>query len=834
MARLPIVGGDAGAWGTVLREFLMVGHNADGTLKTGAFVSVRDYGAAGDGATDDTEAMQDAIDAAGNNRAVYFPAGTYLISATINLRPGGAYFGVGAASVIKQANAVNLSRLVAWPDDGVTDRYCAMRDLTIDGNRDNNTGTTTYGLFGHMVQWSELRNVRVQYVHGDGYRFDGLSDGNFDHVSSTCYFDTCWAYGCTNNGLVVGSGAGDFHIIGGNYGFCGSSAITLQGGSSNITGATLWGSTAGPGLVLSGTDNQVRSCNIEGNAREGIKVAQWADHSMIQDCKIYANSTAGDQLYDAIYADGAPGDNLVGLTIKNNRIYADMYSGVRHKSPVAFGTNHASCVVTGNVVGFGGTNAAWLEDGINAIVGTNATDVVRDNPGATRFDVDTLTVEGTLTVGGKAVTATGGTEARAFTAIKRALEDADGHRSVALQVLSDSTANDSTDWVRVLAGQIAAEYPAWTVAYRLWDDTSSMYAAPTIVQTGTGGLRYLDGATGLTTRTIPAALSPHLSGVIDVRVKMSLTDWTPATAVNVVGRNGSLGVRSWFCQINASGYPTFGFSVDGNAVSSMNAGAVVGVADGATAWVRWLFNPNDGANRVLKCYRSDDNGATWTQIGVTATNTPVTLFNPTRGFEVGGTSGGLNASQRVYEVEIRDGENGPIVAPVMPDNWQPYTSAAGLFTGAPTLTIVNGSVGGAGISYLGDATRLPKLLPDYGQMLAVLATSHNEAASHGEAWISSFDTWRGQVTAALPGVPILALTQNPERTAAANYREHAKRRLELIAYGQSKAVPVFDVYQTFLDYGSAWSVDLMADDVHPNATGQTMWATRIMQLLDAA
>lgn len=33
MAQLPTVGGDTGTWGTILNEFLTVGHNSDGTLK---------------------------------------------------------------------------------------------------------------------------------------------------------------------------------------------------------------------------------------------------------------------------------------------------------------------------------------------------------------------------------------------------------------------------------------------------------------------------------------------------------------------------------------------------------------------------------------------------------------------------------------------------------------------------------------------------------------------------------------------------------------------------------------------------------------------------------
>lgn len=72
-------------------------------------VSVKDFGAVGDGVTDDTAAIQAAINAAatfgvtGNfGAAVYFPSGRYIVSSTISL-PGSQYvslFGTGRSSVI--------------------------------------------------------------------------------------------------------------------------------------------------------------------------------------------------------------------------------------------------------------------------------------------------------------------------------------------------------------------------------------------------------------------------------------------------------------------------------------------------------------------------------------------------------------------------------------------------------------------------------------------------------------------------------------------------------------------------------------------------------------
>lgn len=122
MAHLPTVGGDDGTWGNILNEYLAEEHNADGTHKAfaatdkgGQVFNVKAYGATGDGATDDSTAIQNAINAADNGGLVFFPQGTYIISSTINITTNNtALIGSGAgATVIKApAGSENLAMIV--------------------------------------------------------------------------------------------------------------------------------------------------------------------------------------------------------------------------------------------------------------------------------------------------------------------------------------------------------------------------------------------------------------------------------------------------------------------------------------------------------------------------------------------------------------------------------------------------------------------------------------------------------------------------------------------------------------------------------------------------
>lgn len=79
------------------------------------FVNAKDYGAIGDGATDDTVALNKALSAA-QNGVLYLPKGTYLVSGTLNLHTNTELLGCGKQSVIKLADTFSLTAY-EWRDE---------------------------------------------------------------------------------------------------------------------------------------------------------------------------------------------------------------------------------------------------------------------------------------------------------------------------------------------------------------------------------------------------------------------------------------------------------------------------------------------------------------------------------------------------------------------------------------------------------------------------------------------------------------------------------------------------------------------------------------------
>ncbi len=84
-----------------------------------ATVNVTSYGATGNGTTDDTTAIQNAINASASGDTVYFPTGTYKLTNTLTLLSSRTYSGQ-TGSILSQATTNKFCAGPNSPDTGVT------------------------------------------------------------------------------------------------------------------------------------------------------------------------------------------------------------------------------------------------------------------------------------------------------------------------------------------------------------------------------------------------------------------------------------------------------------------------------------------------------------------------------------------------------------------------------------------------------------------------------------------------------------------------------------------------------------------------------------------
>lgn len=152
-------------------------------------VSVKVYGAVGNGSTDDTAAIELAF-AAAVGKTVYFPPGTYVIDdATI---AGSCHIkGAGMGQTIlkvKNSQAAGRYGLNAGGYDDVT-----ISDLTIDGNKANQSTVNKEAVLITGAR-AVLRNVEVKNTYDVGVQ---IYEGT-DYLVESCVFR-----GCAGNSLQL-------------------------------------------------------------------------------------------------------------------------------------------------------------------------------------------------------------------------------------------------------------------------------------------------------------------------------------------------------------------------------------------------------------------------------------------------------------------------------------------------------------------------------------------------------------------------------------------------------------------------------------------------------
>ena len=136
-------------------------------------LNVKDYGATGDGVTDDTTALQLAIQAALPGMTVWYPRGTYIVSSSLTLNSQVRHVGDGyEATILKLKASANTAIFQGanWATLNGTDsaggpHSWAITDLSLDGNKANNTSGWGIRVYGYGF---ELNRLRIYDCDNDG------------------------------------------------------------------------------------------------------------------------------------------------------------------------------------------------------------------------------------------------------------------------------------------------------------------------------------------------------------------------------------------------------------------------------------------------------------------------------------------------------------------------------------------------------------------------------------------------------------------------------------------------------------------------------------------
>ena len=297
--------------------------------------NVKDHGAKGDGSTDDTAAVQEAITAASKaGGTVYFPAGKYKVVPTADspalsvtsdgVRLVGA--GAQASTLVKGANGI-LLRISGAPTDskGVEHvHYCAVENLGFNGNAKTGLLLELYynsASYFRDIYMSSNRDVCIDAVELWDSRFYNLviesSTGTAGSTTQPCVWlrnsssatDGAWGYSEDNVNQV--------HFIGCRIENFGTGALWVTQGTAKMNNPN--------GIYL--TD-----CKFETSAMQGgphLKVDASCRHVHASNIYCFAGGFAdGYTTAQNIIAWAGVDSSLENVLIANNLASATVNSGI--------------------------------------------------------------------------------------------------------------------------------------------------------------------------------------------------------------------------------------------------------------------------------------------------------------------------------------------------------------------------------------------------------------------------------------------------------------------------------------------------------------------------
>lgn len=308
-------------------------------------VNVKDWGAKGDGTTDDTTAIQAAL----NNRGlVYFPEGTYKISSAVKLRSNTIIEGNGA-TIDSDGSCISITQNASTDVEGVQNSRIYNLNFTSSSESGsgivvNSPGTqgTDNKIFGIFISGCRFFGDMTQ-----GIRISGTSAGiaGFPHPQlfvSDCKFDGC---GVNNiSGILNMTNCYIYAAQAPAGGIILTSAI-----QNTFTGCTIANCT-GSGIVIDNSDQiSISGCIFTDNGNAAIQTKNLLGN-------VHNLSVTGCVLVCANNPAFYFGSTESSLTANTEAVISGCVE-TNASASITFGTHSARLALSGNIFNNPGTTS---------------------------------------------------------------------------------------------------------------------------------------------------------------------------------------------------------------------------------------------------------------------------------------------------------------------------------------------------------------------------------------------------------------------------------------------------------------------------------------------
>lgn len=274
-------------------------------------VSVKDFGAVGDGVADDTAAINAAISAA---TCIFFPAGTYLTDGSHNVQ-GKVLFGDDRICSTIKLSGTNTNAPIFYNNGSTADSWGSglgfyMYDLRLIGNWDlvTNNPSTDSNVIGGLVKWYAGAYVRItNCTISTSYGF-----GVFCYKLGYSWIINSRVNQCAKNGIHWEGASGSDAI---------TSSCINNTSINSISGRAIDSKFGGNGVYIQeGFAATVTDCTMESMA-DAIRIGGIDNRSICISKNHFEQCTDSDVTYAGSGLDLAMFSNVFASTPTNGNFY---------------------------------------------------------------------------------------------------------------------------------------------------------------------------------------------------------------------------------------------------------------------------------------------------------------------------------------------------------------------------------------------------------------------------------------------------------------------------------------------------------------------------------